>query len=49
MSSLCDSIMVNMKTKDVLTYTEIAFGNVESQVTVGTLFDISHKFSINIK
>jgi hypothetical protein len=28
---------------------EIAFGNVESQVTVDTLLDISHKRSMNIE
>jgi hypothetical protein len=38
-----------MNAKEVLTLTEIAFGNVESKVTVDTLLEIFHKFSINIK
>jgi hypothetical protein len=41
--------MAEMNAKDILTQTEIAFGNVESQVTVDTLLEISLKFSINFK
>jgi hypothetical protein len=41
--------VAEMNAKELLTLTEIGFENVESEVTVDTLLEISHKFSINIK